>query len=520
MTEGLENLRKVLLALMPAEFERVVLRGVAALTGQPLRQAASGRQPSGDGGGGTIAVEAKRYHAKPPPARDLLGSLAGAVQANPSLTHWVVATTVALPQQTFEQIDTDARMRQIRFVPLDWPAAGFPPLAAALIEAREEIKVEFPALAEPLHALADHPGFKPLQAEVLRQLAEQPPGLPIYDPTLTFHPGLSPSALLDARYRIVPLMNRDDDTDDWCRWAQQGNTRARVLTGPGGMGKTRLLIEVCHQLRQSGWRAGLLREDAVFSDTQRLTVQLMKPGDGLIVVDYAEGRRKELDALCRMILEHGAIERTRLVLLARNAGEWLNDLLDDHGPVGQILSDAGCADPIRLAPAAPVKRSRRQQDRAAVIIAAGNAFGEATGSAGKPLGQELAAKINLDNPDFDRILLLLAEVWRGMFATKYNHRDVWAAILYREQRYFSKFNIGIKPREIMKTLRWVCVNDGAATRREAVDLLRQRDALYGYHIDSIAQMAELFHQLYPGPKWLNPIQPDLLASALMDTYPP
>jgi hypothetical protein len=39
----------------------------------------------------------------------------------------VVATTAALPQQSFEQLEADARMRQIRFVALDWPTAGFPP---------------------------------------------------------------------------------------------------------------------------------------------------------------------------------------------------------------------------------------------------------------------------------------------------------------------------------------------------------------------------------------------------------
>lgn len=519
MTVGLERLREALLVLTPNEFERVVLLGVAALTGRPMRQASAGRQPSGDGGGGPIAVEAKLYRSKPPPARDLLGGLATAAHANSGLTHWVVATTAALPQQTFEQLEADAKMRLIRFVALDWPTAGFPPLAAALVEAREEIKAKFPALAESLVALADHPGFEAQRMEVLQRLAEQPPGLPIYDPTLIHRPGLSPSALLDARYRVVPLMNREADVDDWRRWAQGGNSRVRVLTGPGGMGKTRLLIEVCRELRQSGQQAGLLREDAVFSDTQRLAVQLAKPGNSLIVVDYAEGRRKELDALCRMLLEHGGFDRARLVLLARNAGEWLNDLLDDNGPAGQIVSRAGCAEPIRLTPAAPVKFSQRQQDRAAVAAVAARAFGETAGVADADVAERLSSRLDADRPEFDRILFLLAEVWRAIFAKSSRHRDTWRAILDRERRYLSKFDVGIAPREIMKSLHWVCVNDGAASRREAVDLLRQRDALYGNSLEAITQMAELFHNLYPGPKWLNPIQPDLLASALMDAYP-
>jgi hypothetical protein len=515
----LERLREALLALTPNEFERVVLHGVAALTGLPMRQASSGRQPSGDGGGGPIAVEAKRYRTKAPPARDLLGGLATAVQVNPGLTHWVVATTTALPQQTFEQLEVEAKKCQIRFVALDWPTAGFPPLAAALVEAREEIKAKFPALAEPLFALADHPGFKSQRTEVLQLLAEQPPGLPIYDPTLIHRPGLSPSAVLDARYRIVPLMNREADVDEWLGWARQGNTRVRVLTGPGGMGKTRLLIEVCRELRQSGRQAGLLREGAVFSDTQRLAVQLAKPGDSLIVVDYAEGRRKEIDALCAMLLEYGGFDRTRLVLLAREAGEWLNDLHDKGGPADHILSGGGCADPIRLTPAAPVKRSQRQQDRAVVAGIAADAFATALGLAKTVNSQTVVSRLDLANPEFDRILLLLAEVWRLVNDGKSSDGDRWRAILNRERRYLSVLCSRIEPKAIMRALSWVSANEGAASYREAIDLLKGCDALYGHDMNDVRSLAELFHQLYQGPKWLNPIQPDLLASALMDAYP-
>ena len=525
-TDPLERLRHELLALSPDEFEEVALIAIASMVGSPLRRAVRGRQPVGDGSGGSIAVEAKRYGAGVPPTRDLLGGLAGTAAAHGGLTHWVVATTAALPQQAVQEIERDADLRQIRFLPLDWPKAGLAPLAAVVIGARRDVSAAFPQLAESLAALADHPQAAASFAEITEKLSAEPAGWPIHDPVLSWRQGLGLTTLLDAKYRIVPLMNREADLAEWVRWAQHGPSWARVMTGDGGMGKTRLMIELCHRLKPLGWRAGFLRNQAHLLDQPRLARQIATPGRRLIVVDYAELRQDELEALCRMVLECGALDRLRLVLLARNAGPWLSDLKENGGAVGQVLGGSGCEEPIRLTPAAPIKRARRQRDRAAVLVAATTAFGTVAGVDGPAIGADLAHRLPLEKPEFDRILLLLAEGWLEIFADGKQNRTAggWAAILEREKRYLSTVTSAIKPaikpKTVMQALAWVSYHDGAASKPEALKLLARCDALVGHGSEAILALAELFHDLYPGANWLNPLQPDLLSSALLDAYSP
>lgn len=314
-------------------------------------------------------------------------------------------------------------------------------------------------------------------------------------------------------------MNRESDVAEWSAWAQDARSSVRVVTGEGGMGKTRLLMEICRGLRGDGWRTGFLRENAVFTDARRLGGRLAGPGNGLIVVDYAELRTKELNELCRLMLEFDALDRVRLVLLARNARGWLNELADDGGAAAQVLGVAGRAEPIRLSPAAPVKRAARQRDRSSFVMAAAKAFGTVEGLDAAEAGRRLADGLDLTRPEFDRVLLLLAEVWRAVFAPDDSGRDPWMAVLRRERAYLAKLDLPVKPKAIMQALAWVCANGGAATRREAVDLLAGCEALYGCGGDTVRRVAELFHDLYPGPQWLDTVQPDLLASALEDAYP-
>jgi hypothetical protein len=73
--------------------------------------------------------------------------------------------------------------------------------------------------------------------------------------------GHTPGALLNARYEVVPFYDpaRQAELDALAAWcADPAATAARLFTGPGGSGKTRLLIEWCKRLRGQGWSAGFL----------------------------------------------------------------------------------------------------------------------------------------------------------------------------------------------------------------------------------------------------------------------
>ncbi len=161
---------------------------------------------------------------------------------------------------------------------------------------------------------------------------------------------ISPSQLLQARYEQVGYLDATGQRDAMRRWALEHPRRAagRLLHGPGGIGKTRLLIDLAAQLRREhGWRAGFVErvppqaDDAQRRQRRQALQQLVELGPEpglLLVLDYAEGRREELTELAEWI--ENRVEPTRrplrLVLLARGAGEWWQRLTEER-PEVQVL---------------------------------------------------------------------------------------------------------------------------------------------------------------------------------------
>ncbi len=93
---------------------------------------------------------------------------------------------------------------------------------------------------------------------------------------------LRPSILLRPEYAVVPFAGRDALIGDVRAWCTSDHPfRARLYTGPGGAGKTRLFIEICQRLRADHWDAGFLDREA-FRETLRATPDgvdaLLHPG--------------------------------------------------------------------------------------------------------------------------------------------------------------------------------------------------------------------------------------------------
>lgn len=514
-SDPIPELRGRLLGLSPDDFERVVAAGLSGILGVPFRQAASGLQPSGDVGGGSVRVEAKRYRSEAPRTRDLLGSLTATVTAVPDLSHWVVASTVALPLQAVDELHQAAMINKVYDVVLDWPDFGIPPLAAALALGRAEVVRTFPDLAPVLHRLAEQPEVIEAGEDIRAALRSDPLGRPIYNPVLRSKGGsVSASVALDPRYQVVPLLNRGREVGDWLNWAQ-GNEPARLLTGAGGMGKTRLLIEVCERLRREGWRTGFLKEGASEDDLRR---QLAGRDKFLIVVDYAARRDKDMEALCEAIRATGAT--VKLALLDRRDGPWRQELCaTTSSAVAEILGDEGGISVLQLEPAAPVKGDQRLRDRKTIFELAVTAY---AGQFDIEIGDAQGREIDFSNPDYDRILLFLLEAWMLVFGNKSEQsRSPVRVVLDREQRYLKKLAPADLPaRSLMEVLAWIYLHGGSPSRRDAIALLTACPALAGQSAAMISKVADVFHEAYPGPHWLNPIQPDLIGSAVVEEYGP
>jgi hypothetical protein len=106
--------------------EGLVRRLLSAHFNLSLRPSSAGSQAGQDMGGGTIAVEVKRYDKSPLNVRELAGELSIAKGASETLGLWVLVSTQALPQQRAVEIERSAG--QLRVVPaiVDWSPVDCP----------------------------------------------------------------------------------------------------------------------------------------------------------------------------------------------------------------------------------------------------------------------------------------------------------------------------------------------------------------------------------------------------------
>jgi tetratricopeptide (TPR) repeat protein len=149
----------------------------------------------------------------------------------------------------------------------------------------------------------------------------------------------SPAQLLRAEQEAIRFVGRDAELAMLTDWAvAPGKLGVRLVTGPGGRGKTRLAQELTHRLaRDPGWVTGVLESPA---KTHRDIARILETTTDLrllLMVDYAESRVEQVcDILCAADRAMDA-PHLRLLLLARDSGDWWeNDLLLRHGELEDI----------------------------------------------------------------------------------------------------------------------------------------------------------------------------------------
>lgn len=130
-----------------------------------------------------------------------------------------------------------------------------------------------------------------------------------------------PSALLRAQAAATEIFGRDEELIRLDAWMGRDEyLLTRLVVGYGGVGKTRLALELCSRATANGWVAGFLAPDATLGE------EIYKGGmPTLIVLDYAETRLQLIRQLiARLRKTSGA--KMRILLLARSAGDWWTSL--------------------------------------------------------------------------------------------------------------------------------------------------------------------------------------------------
>ncbi len=347
----------------------------------------------------------------------------------------------------------------------------------------------------------------------------------LHDNIAELPPNPSPGKLLTAAYEVVPFeedgrRSELEMLETWC-----GATEKRsvlLLTGAGGSGKTRLLIEWCRRLRHQSWHAGFLRSDR---GTEDLDPLLGGVAPRLVVVDYAETHSGVVEPLLlKMGLEEqGRGPKMRLVLLARQAADWWDRLSKS--------SERAIEDLLLRSPQwVPITPMVEDADGQRAFTRAVEAFAVQLGrpvpgshplpdlGAEKDLGRALyfhmaalaalsGERIETGHEALRQTLRHERQFWRGQVAELRLDGSLAAAMID-----------GLEP-----TVSAVTLAGGASDANHARSLIERVLPPGRLRPDLLEAMVRFLRQLYggkveEGSRWLEPLQPDILGEELVAEY--
>src|ERR1043166_394238 len=324
--------------------------------------------------------------------------------------------------------------------------------------------------------------------------------------------GFAESRLLRAEEALLPFDSARqpeiDKLNEWLDDTERSQT-VRLITGAGGQGKTRLSLELCQQRIESGWRAGFLDSELDAGKIHDAWQTLRAYGKPLlIVIDYAETRQPAFLSLLKASLQNGSEHPVRMLLLARDGGEWWDNLPSKDSFCEDFLSGYATTGPFRLPPMYAAETDRRTAFDKAL-----QAFAEKLGAQAPPITPALAGE-HFERPLYIQMAALLA--LHGEAPT--TAQGLTRALLNHERRYWNRLLAQlpwVEPeRRAERLLALTTLAGNFATPRDAE---RYWEKAGGGHISS-AEFGHFFRalaSLYPGTQGLQALRPDLLGEALV-----
>jgi tetratricopeptide (TPR) repeat protein len=300
----------------------------------------------------------------------------------------------------------------------------------------------------------------------------------------------------------------------WCLAEKQ--MAVRLVIGEGGTGKTRLAVQLSRDLVTDGWRPMWVsreQESAAVSAVRAIG----EPA--VLIVDYSE-TRPGLAAMLAEVASAGDAPPMRVVLLARSAGEWWQQLVNSADYLlGQVLE---AAKPITLGPA--TTPGRQHELFAEALTAFAGRLGIACPDTHFTL-TELESVILVVHAAALLSLLDYADV-DGTAGRPRTTEDVLAGLLRHEARYWHQSAVArglIIDTSLQRLAVTVGCLIGADNEADAVRLLACVPDL----VDSAerrGQIARWLHDLYPGTwsldgatavDWIGSLSPDRVAEELI-----
>jgi len=325
--------------------------------------------------------------------------------------------------------------------------------------------------------------------------------------------GMPESQLLRADEALVPFDAAQQPSLDLLNtWLDaQWPTAVRLVIGAGGLGKTRLALELCRQRQAAGWCCGFLDKDHAAKDMALFWDGLLQQQQAvLVVLDYAETRQTVLLALVKALLQNPSPHPVRLLLLARGGGEWWDNLPGKDADCETLLASYATSGPYQLSALYLDASSRYPAYQQAL-----QAYAEALG---RPATQYIP---DLTGEHFAKPLYLQMAALLALF-NEYPQtaEGLTRALLNHERRYWAQAltDSDLPKPEILaqQLLALATLAGGFAAPNQAHNYW---GAVSDYPLQPL-EMAVLFNALTPlypgsGNQRLPAMQPDLLGEALV-----
>ncbi|MFI6245389.1 tetratricopeptide repeat protein [Streptomyces sp. NPDC051016] len=336
----------------------------------------------------------------------------------------------------------------------------------------------------------------------------------------------SPAALLRADAEAVTFQGRDRELADLRAWCEGGPSalQVRVLTGPGGQGKTRLARRLTDTLSLKHWATGHLSADLTDAPTPGAApadfATLATSLDLLLVVDYAETRTRLVASLIAHL--YRSRHRVRVLLLARSDGPWRTS----SPAVPAVRELLATAQAVPLAPLIPTSQPP-SQDRHNAFRDAAQDLALLLPLLGLPqynwsaLAATLRSPADLQHFRYNNVLTLQMAALVALLQHGPRPVDTTPGtpmeevLLLHEKRFWEGSAEGTPyklelPIDTLSATVAVVSLCGASTRNEAVKVLATLNTVPITHTTSAA---EWLRSLYPpdGGRYWGSLQPDRIA---------
>jgi len=230
-------------------------------------------------------------------------------------------------------------------------------------------------------------------------------------------------SLLSWHTRTSKFKGRDDELAKLLLWAKDGQKISiKFVTGPGGVGKSRLAAEFATILQRENWAAG-------FVDLRKPQTFRGHPEGTLLIVDYPEEYRSAVKELFQDLAGLHSVERLRVLFLTRQQiGNW-EDVIQDTRV--ESLTDMK---PIPLAGLDDIHAHE-------VYLSVSDKIGETFDTDWKPVNQEAIADWLDEAPENDLVLFIMSAAVHNILqpedvAVKYKGHEIITSLVKRELTLF------------------------------------------------------------------------------------